>query len=77
VPAEPRTAEIVGATVELAHRLGLRVVAEGVEDESTLAELRALDVDESQGYLHSRPLPPEEFAAWLLSLEAVGAEAQA
>ncbi|ABS01579.1 putative bifunctional diguanylate cyclase/phosphodiesterase [Kineococcus radiotolerans] len=70
VLAEPRTAEIVEATVALAHRLGLRVVAEGVEDESTRAALGGLDVDESQGYLHSRPLPPAAFAAWLAAAGA-------
>lgn len=48
--ADARAAEIVGSTIELAHRLGLRVVAE---------------CDESQGYLHARPLPPSELTAWL------------
>ncbi|MFD0481581.1 putative bifunctional diguanylate cyclase/phosphodiesterase [Kineococcus sp. GCM10028916] len=79
VLTEPRTAEIVEATVALAHRLGLRVVAEGVEDEATLTVLRGLDVDESQGYLHARPLPPAEFAAWLAAAarrdQVVGAPA--
>jgi len=63
--AEPRTAEIVGATVGLGHRLGMRVIAEGVEDEATLALLEAMEVDESQGYLHAKPLPPAEFVRWL------------
>jgi EAL domain-containing protein (putative c-di-GMP-specific phosphodiesterase class I) len=74
VVTEPRTAEIVEATVALAHRLGLRVVAEGVEDEATLTVLGGLDVDETQGYLHSRPLPPAEFEAWLAAapVRAVG-----
>ncbi|PRY12130.1 putative bifunctional diguanylate cyclase/phosphodiesterase [Kineococcus rhizosphaerae] len=68
VLAEPRTAQIVEATVALAHRLGLRVVAEGVEDEATRAVLGGLDVDETQGYLHSRPLPPADLARWLAAL---------
>nr|WP_246315156.1 bifunctional diguanylate cyclase/phosphodiesterase [Kineococcus aurantiacus] len=78
VLAEPRTAQIVEATVALAHRLGLRVVAEGVEDEDTRAVLGGLDVDESQGYLHSRPLPPQDFTRWLAArpdpAQVVGAE---
>ncbi|MEW1959867.1 EAL domain-containing protein [Kineococcus sp. NPDC059986] len=68
VLSEPRTAEIVEATVALAHRLGLRVVAEGVEDEATRDVLRGLDVDESQGYLHARPLPPADVARWLTTV---------
>ncbi|WP_432542575.1 putative bifunctional diguanylate cyclase/phosphodiesterase [Kineococcus sp. SYSU DK002] len=78
VLSEPRTADVVEATVALAHRLGLRVVAEGVEDEETRALLGGLDVDESQGYLHARPLPPEEFARWLAAQPAqvVGAESR-
>jgi EAL domain-containing protein (putative c-di-GMP-specific phosphodiesterase class I) len=61
---DARTAAIVAATVELAHRLGLRLVAEGVEDAATLRALEALGCDESQGYLHARPQPADELAAW-------------
>ena len=56
----PRTAAVVAGTVGLAHHLGMRVVAEGVEDEATLAELRRLGCDLTQGYLHSRPVPAGE-----------------
>ncbi|MQA34291.1 putative bifunctional diguanylate cyclase/phosphodiesterase [Modestobacter roseus] len=62
---EPRTAAIVHGTIELAHRLGLRVVAEGVETAATLAHLARLDCDESQGYLHSRPVPAPAVTALL------------
>jgi EAL domain-containing protein (putative c-di-GMP-specific phosphodiesterase class I) len=55
----------VASTIDLAHRLGLRVVAEGVEQAATLDRLRALGCDESQGYLHSRPLPAAELCDWL------------
>ncbi|MEZ0493474.1 putative bifunctional diguanylate cyclase/phosphodiesterase [Kineococcus sp. TBRC 1896] len=72
VLGEPRTAEIVEATVALAHRLGLRVVAEGVEDEETRAVLHGLDVDESQGYLHARPLPPADLVRWLTTVPCPG-----
>jgi diguanylate cyclase (GGDEF)-like protein len=52
-----RTDAIVSGTIDMAHRLGLRVVAEGVEQLETLQRLEALGCDESQGYLHSRPVP--------------------
>jgi EAL domain-containing protein (putative c-di-GMP-specific phosphodiesterase class I) len=63
---DERAAAIVASTIELAHRLGLRVVAEGVEDEATLRHLESLDCDTSQGYLHARPLPADELTAWLV-----------
>jgi diguanylate cyclase (GGDEF)-like protein len=66
ITTEPRTAAIVEATVALAHRLGLRVIAEGVEDLEALGVLRDLGADETQGYLHSRPLTPAGFQDWLL-----------
>ncbi len=62
---DPRTAAIVAGTAELAHRLGMRLVAEGTEDEDALRRVRELGCDISQGYLHSRPLPPENFRQWL------------
>jgi EAL domain-containing protein (putative c-di-GMP-specific phosphodiesterase class I) len=65
--SDPRTAAIVAGTVTLAHHLGLRLVAEGVEDAATLAVVRSLGGAEAQGYLHSRPLPAEAFTAWLLA----------
>lgn len=65
VAADARTAKIVAATVELAHSLDLRVVAEGVEDQETLQVLGALGCDETQGYLHSPPLAPAELEQWL------------
>ena len=47
---------IVATTIELAHSLGLRVVAEGIEDQGTLLALRELGCDLAQGYHLSRPL---------------------
>ncbi len=61
---DPRIATIVRSTVDLAHSLGLRLVAEGVEDAATLERLVALGVDVTQGYHHSRPVPAEELARW-------------
>lgn len=50
-------AAIVSATIELARKLGIRVVAEGVEDEPTWKALNALGCERIQGYLLSRPVP--------------------
>ncbi|WP_442946108.1 EAL domain-containing protein [Noviherbaspirillum sp. Root189] len=44
----------------MAKALGMRVIAEGVETDKQLQALRILECDEIQGYLFSRPLPPEE-----------------
>jgi EAL domain-containing protein (putative c-di-GMP-specific phosphodiesterase class I) len=61
--------------VELAHHLGLRTVAEGVEDEATLELLRRTGCDESQGYLHSRPVPAAELVRWVLERRRAAAVA--
>ena len=57
--------EIVSAVVTLAHALGLKVVAEGVETEPQLAVLRDLACDYAQGYLFSRPVPASVIAEQL------------
>ncbi|CAN5728670.1 hypothetical protein BH18ACT17_BH18ACT17_11710 [soil metagenome] len=56
---------IVRATVELGRNLGLRVVAEGVEDRETFDRLADFGCDEAQGYYISRPMPLDEFGRWL------------
>ena len=61
---EPGGAEIVAAVVGLAHALGLRVVAEGVETHRQLAALQDLGCDFAQGYLFSPPVPAAELVAW-------------
>ena len=77
--ADRDDALIVRSTIELAHNLGLRVVAEGVEGAAALAELRRLGCDGAQGYHLSRPLPaprvPGEVAA--LSSRGVAVEHEA
>jgi diguanylate cyclase (GGDEF)-like protein len=59
-------APIVGAVVELGHALGLKVVAEGVETDAQLAELRTLGCDGAQGFLFGRPVPEEDVQALLV-----------
>ncbi|MEV4340767.1 bifunctional diguanylate cyclase/phosphodiesterase [Streptomyces sp. NPDC049590] len=58
-------AEIVRCTVDLAHSLGLLVVAEGVEDDETWERLRDLGCDAVQGWLVAAAMPPDETTAWL------------
>ena len=62
---------IVRSTIDLAHNLSLQVVAEGVEDQQTMDELAGLGCNVAQGFHLSRPLPPQDFAAWLASSGAV------
>jgi diguanylate cyclase (GGDEF)-like protein len=68
--SDPNDESIVRATVDLAHNLGLRVVAEGVEDEATWSRLRELNCDYAQGYLMCRPIPLHELIDWLDRHEA-------
>jgi diguanylate cyclase (GGDEF)-like protein len=56
---------IVSSTIELAHKMGLSVVAEGVEDETTLNWLQSKGCQLAQGYLISRPLPSKAFIRWI------------
>ncbi|WP_146246308.1 putative bifunctional diguanylate cyclase/phosphodiesterase [Actinoplanes xinjiangensis] len=62
---DPRSAAIVKSTVELAHNLGMRMIAEGVESEAALSRLREWDCDLVQGYHLSRPQPADRLATWL------------
>nr|WP_239522056.1 bifunctional diguanylate cyclase/phosphodiesterase [Geodermatophilus sabuli] len=62
---------IARSIIELAHNLGLRVVAEGVEDELTRNLLAEMGCDKLQGFLVSRPLPDERLESWLLARTGV------
>lgn len=62
---DPADQAVIRAVVDIAHTLGMTVVVEGVEQESQQALLRRLGVDELQGYLHARPMPALDMAAWL------------
>ncbi|MEU4568346.1 bifunctional diguanylate cyclase/phosphodiesterase [Micromonospora sp. NPDC023956] len=62
---DPDDAAIVRSMIELAGALGLRVVAEGVEDERTWRLLHAAGCDLAQGWFFARPMPADELTAWL------------
>ena len=63
--ADEHDAKIVQSTIELAHSLGLSVVAEGVENLATWELLQVLGCDEAQGHLIAKPMPARQFAAWV------------
>jgi diguanylate cyclase (GGDEF)-like protein/PAS domain S-box-containing protein len=67
VTTEPNAAEIASAIIGLAHRMNLRVVAEGVETEAQLAYLLEKNSDEIQGFHFSKPLTPHDIAAMMRS----------
>ena len=58
---------IVRAIIDLAHNLGVKVVAEGVEDEAAMDLLVDYGCDDAQGYFFSRPLAAEALVPWLES----------
>jgi EAL domain-containing protein (putative c-di-GMP-specific phosphodiesterase class I) len=66
-------AAIVASTIDLGHHLGLRVVAEGVEDQQTRERLTAMGCDAAQGYFWSRPLPAEQALQRMRELAAAPA----
>ena len=62
---DPNDRALSEAIIMIAHKLGLKVIAEGVETEGQLKLLAAADCDFAQGYLFTKPIPPEEFEALL------------
>jgi EAL domain-containing protein (putative c-di-GMP-specific phosphodiesterase class I) len=68
-------ARIVRSTIELAHNLGLTVVAEGLETLKAWAMLARLGCDEGQGYFIGKPMPQEQFIAWTQSWQPPDASA--
>jgi EAL domain-containing protein (putative c-di-GMP-specific phosphodiesterase class I) len=63
--AQDRSVAIVASTIDLTHALGLRMVAEGVEDESTLDILRELGCDLVQGWHLGHPMPAVDFERFI------------
>ncbi len=60
ITKDPADRELISATIAMAHGLGLKVVAEGVESKEQYEFLRELDCDYAQGYLFSKPMPELE-----------------
>ncbi|MCZ2859795.1 putative bifunctional diguanylate cyclase/phosphodiesterase [Blastococcus sp. VKM Ac-2987] len=69
IDTDPRGRALVASVVELGRTLGMDVVAEGVETEGQMAELRAMDCRYLQGYLFGRPMPFPELRALLASFD--------
>lgn len=67
IPTDKEDDAIVLAVIAMAHSLGLKVIAEGVENEGQLEFLRLHECDVVQGYLVSPPLPADQFAEWARS----------
>jgi EAL domain-containing protein (putative c-di-GMP-specific phosphodiesterase class I) len=65
IPDEPNNGAIVRAIIDMAHTLGLKVIAEGVETRQQLDFLLERDCDEIQGYYFSKPLPEDQLAILL------------
>jgi|EP01093_Parvamoeba_rugata_P010975 EAL domain-containing protein (putative c-di-GMP-specific phosphodiesterase class I) len=65
VMKEREDASLVKAIINMAHSLGLSVIAEGVEEEAQTHFLQQEGCDYSQGYFYSRPMPENEFQEWL------------
>ena len=62
---DPGSLAIVRSTIDLAHNLDLKIVAEGVEDGETLTALADLGCDLAQGYFMCRPVPADDLTLWL------------
>jgi predicted signal transduction protein with EAL and GGDEF domain len=77
VAADAYDAAIVQSVVDLAHAVGLSVVAEGVETPEQLERLRQLGCDQAQGYLFSKPRPAQDLDALLATVYPLTAPAPA
>jgi diguanylate cyclase (GGDEF)-like protein len=75
MPHDPSDAAIVRSTIELAHNLGLKVVAEGVESHEAWQRLEALGCDLAQGFHISRPLPADALTRLLAERRKVAEDA--
>jgi EAL domain-containing protein (putative c-di-GMP-specific phosphodiesterase class I) len=65
MPDDKADEAIVEAVITLAHRLGMRVVAEGIETERTFERLGEMGCDIGQGYWISRPIPADDVVTWV------------
>lgn len=74
---DPRSATLARSTVELAHDLGLRTVAEGVEDHATHRWLQEIGCDRAQGFLYARPMPFDLLLDWVRTCQGTVAAGEA
>jgi EAL domain-containing protein (putative c-di-GMP-specific phosphodiesterase class I) len=65
LPDNRKDVAIVRATIELAHGLGIEVLAEGVESRPAMRWLASMGCERAQGFLISRPMPVETFSQWV------------
>ncbi len=65
IGSDALSSHIVGNVIDLATRLGLQTIAEGVENETQMRYLQSHSVDYLQGYMYGRPMPMNEFAKYL------------
>jgi diguanylate cyclase (GGDEF)-like protein len=75
LPSDRSSRTLVSTIVALAHAFDMTTVAEGVETQAQLEHLLREGCDESQGYLHSRPLPRDDFETWLIRARSASASA--
>ena len=59
-----KSQHVIDSFIELAGKLGIHIVAEGIETEQQLVYLRQVNCDMVQGYIFSKPLPVPEFETW-------------
>jgi EAL domain-containing protein (putative c-di-GMP-specific phosphodiesterase class I) len=65
IQGNDQNAQIVRAVIDLAHRLGIGIVAEGAETEAEMNALASLGCEEVQGFAIARPMPEEAMSVWL------------
>ena len=63
--SDPEFATVVRSAIDMGHGLGLKVVAEGIESAAAANRLREFGCDIAQGYLYAKPVPLQEFEAWM------------
>ena len=69
IVTKPSVRAVIESTINMCHAIGLRTVAEGVENEKQLTYLRNYGCDAIQGYYYAKPLPEEEFCKYLAKSE--------
>lgn len=69
-----RSKSLCSAIIAMAHRLGIRVIAEGVETLQQVQQLQLMGCDFAQGFYFAKPMPPREFEAWFSNNAATAPE---